>query len=116
MAKQIVPPDEMDSLYGGTESPAPAAGPGEESEPAAEEASESVDQETAEGGTAVIDNKVLSPEGQPLKEGDEIVLVVVKNYGEESEVKYAPKEKGAEQPPGGGMEEANAELDAMGKE
>lgn len=102
----------MDSLY---ESPGTPETPTSET-PASEEAAETVDQEEAEGTTAVIDNKVLSPGGEPLKEGDEIVLVVVKNFGEESEVKYAPKEAGASEPPGGGMPGAEAELDAMSQE
>lgn len=61
------------------------------------EASESVDQEEAEGVTAVVPNKLLSPEGEPLKEGDEIVVRVVKNYGDETEIEYAPKKGGGEE-------------------
>lgn len=75
--------------------------------------SESVDEEMAEGSTAVVPNKVLTgPDGEPPKEGDEIVLKVIKNYGDESEVAYAPS-KPAEPSQ---MSEANDELDAMDKE
>lgn len=60
---------------------------------------ESIDRENEEKGedTALISNKILSPEGEPLKTGDEIVLQVVKNYGDECEVKYAPKKSGEEE-------------------
>lgn len=54
----------------------------------------SVDEENATAQTALISNKILSPEGEPIKPGDEIVLQVVKNYGDESEVKYAPHKEG----------------------
>ena len=81
------PDDAMDSGYG-------ADKPKESPEP-----KQSVDKENEEAGqeTALISNKILSPEGEPLKEGDEIVLQVVKNYGDESEVKYAPHKGGDEE-------------------
>lgn len=58
-----------------------------------EEPTPSVDQENAEAGeeTAVVSNKLLSPAGSPLKEGDEIVVRVVKNYGDESEIALVSK-------------------------
>jgi len=106
------PPDEMDNLYSSEESPN-AEAPEMEQEGEAPE-NETVDQEEAESGTAVIDNKVLSPQGVALKEGDKVILTVVKNYGDESEVKYVPeKAKGTTKPPPGGMDEAEAELDQM---
>lgn len=73
---------DMDSLYGEAEN----------------EPSKSVDQEEAEEATktAVISNKILDPHQEGLKEGDEIVLRVVKTYGDEAEVEYAPK-KGKEE-------------------
>lgn len=73
--------DMMDSAYGG------------KSDMMSEEKSapESIDEENAGEETAVISNKILSPEGEPLKAGDEIVLQVVENFGDESSVKYAPK-------------------------
>lgn len=88
----------MDSMYG-SQDQAPVKAPLES------------DHEDEGEATAVIDNKVLSPEGEPLKEGDEIVVQVVKNYGDESEIKYAPK-KGGESEGGEGMG-ADAELDSM---
>ncbi len=59
------------------------------------EQAESVDEENAGEDTAIIPNKILSPDGDPIKSGDEIVLQVVENFGDESSVKYAPK-KGSE--------------------
>lgn len=81
-----------DELYGSSK-PMGGEMDGEKAEGAEGEASESVDREEAEGAenSAVVSNKILSPDGEPLKEGDEVVLQVVKNYGDESEVKYAPK-------------------------
>ena len=83
----------MDESYG----QGPAAAPPDEGmgEPAEQE---SVDDENANSQTAIVSNKILSPEGEPLKEGDEIVLQVVKNYGDESEVKYAPKGGSSDEP------------------
>lgn len=63
-----------------------------ESQTQPKESAESVDEEADTEQTAIVPNHVLSPEGEPLKEGDEVVLKVVKNYGDECEVKYAPKE------------------------
>ena len=79
---------------------------------------ESIDAEEAEaaGETALIDNKILSPAGEPLKEGDKIILEVVKNYGGESEVKYAKTGTKVQAPGMGMMDEANAELDRMSEE
>jgi hypothetical protein len=113
MPKNLPPDDE--SLYASEGAPAEATAPEEAAEGAEETAPESIDEEEAEGSTAIVDKKVLSPDGKPLKEGDEVVLTVVKCYGEECEVRYAPKKSGGEvQPPGGMMmDESNAELDAM---
>ena len=83
MAKKYdIPEDAMDGGSYGDSAPVKAP-----------EEKQSVDQDNEEAveETALISNKILSPEGEPLKEGDEIVLQVVKNYGDESEVKYAPK-------------------------
>lgn len=100
MPDTVEAPEEMDSIYS------------EEAETPKEEATETetVDEESAESNTAVVDNKVLSPDGEPLKEGDEIVLKVVKNYGSECEVEYAPANGGS---PKSDMDSANEELDAM---
>lgn len=89
MASNYAPAgDEMDAeAYG-----APVTKPGEDAGATKEQPS--VDQENAMSDTALVPNKVLSPDGEPLQEGEEIVLVVVKNHGDESEVKYAPKKGG----------------------
>ncbi len=85
-------------------------------ETAKEESSEteSIDQEEAESSTAVVSNKVLSPGGEPLKEGDTITLTIVKNFGDESEIKYAKETSGKKvQAPRDMMAEADSELDEM---
>jgi len=100
----------MEDVYAEEETPAAAP----EAAPEEETASVDAEEEEASGKTAVIDNKVLSPDGEPLKEGDRIILQVVKTFGDESEVRYAKAEAGEEvQPPGGMMDEANAELDTL---
>lgn len=92
MAKPYAPSgDEMDSTYSG----APDAAP----DTAAAGEKQSVDEQNAMSSTALVPNKILSPEGEPLKEGDEIVVRVVKNHGEESEIEYAPKKGGDEEGP-----------------
>ena len=84
----------MDESYGGgPAAPEKSGMPVEKPETADKP---SVDEQNAEEQTAIISNKILSPEGGPLKEGDEVVVRVVKNYGDESEVKYAPKKAGGE--------------------
>lgn len=61
-------------------------------EPESPSPPESVDEENAGQDTAIVSNKILSPDGEALNEGDEIVVRIVKNYGDESEIEYAPKE------------------------
>ncbi len=80
--------DEMDDSYGG----GPVAPPDKGNPP------ESVDQKNEKDTeqTAVVSNKLLSPDGAPLKEGDEIVVKVVKSYGDECEIAYATKEESPE--------------------
>lgn len=77
--------DDMESTYGS-------------SPPSGESEGQSVDEanESAGATTAIVPNKLLSPEGESLKTGDEIVVRIVKNYGDESEIEYAPKEGGDE--------------------
>jgi hypothetical protein len=101
------PTDEMDSLYAGSME-------GGEQKP-------TTDEQTTEdmGSTAVVPIKVLqSAKGEPVKEGDEIMVVVKSVHGEEAVISYAPakpegeeggegEEAGAETPPGAG-EEAGA--------
>lgn len=89
------------SAGGGDTTNMPAEKPAEEKP--------SVDEQNAGEQTAVVSNKILSPKGQSLKEGDEVVLVVVKNYGDESEVKYAPAKGG-----GGGEPSEPGSDDDMG--
>lgn len=105
----LMPIDEMESLYSEEE------GSGTESPATNPEETGTIDQEEAAGNTAVIPNNVLRPDGSPLKEGDTITVTVVKNYGDESEVKVqASASPKAVTPPPGSMEEANAELETMG--
>lgn len=84
------PSDEEMEAYGSSPVTAP-----DESEAGPEK--ESVDEENQEADTAVISNKILSPDGEPINKGDEIVLQVVQNFGDESEVKYAPKKEGGDE-------------------
>jgi len=118
MPKYSPETEEMDSLYESAqetpETPEPEmeSEMGPEMEP--EEEPETIDQEEQESESAVVSNKVLSPGGEPLKEGDKIILTVVKNYGDESEVKYATESSASSvKPPGDGMAGAEAELEAM---
>lgn len=91
---------DMDSLYG---EGAPAGG-------SQETTTDQEEAETAEeANTAVVPLKVLqSKEGEPVKEGDEIVVRVVKTYGDECEIMYAPKEKTPES-----EQSDNAELESL---
>lgn len=89
MPKYTPSDEEMDDTYS-----APAA----VTKPESTEAKPSVDDENAMSKTAVVSNKILSPDGGPLKEGEEIVVRIVKNYGDESEIEYAPKEGSTEEP------------------
>lgn len=86
MANDASSGGEMDSSYGSDSSDST-----DTSEPS--EPTDSVDQENEDAGeqTAVISNKILSPNGDPVKEGADITMTVVKNYGDESEVKCSPK-------------------------
>lgn len=76
----------------------------------------SVDKEEQTSDTALISNKILSPEGEPLKEGDEIVVRVVKNYGDESEIEYAPKKGGESEDSVEPMSQEASELSALSEE
>lgn len=82
--------DEMDSeTYG-----APVTAP---EKPA--ETKPSTDEQNAMDDTALVPTKVLSPEGDSLKEGDEIVVEVVSVHGDQAIVKYAPKKGGETEEP-----------------
>lgn len=76
--------DEMDDSYS-----APVTDP--EAKP---EREPSVDEENQMDDTALVPIKVLSPGGEPVNEGDEVVLQVVSVHGDEAIVKYAPKKGG----------------------
>lgn len=101
----------MDESYG----TAPVTPP-DESE--SSEQPESMDEETDTATTTIVPNKILSPEGEPLKTGDEIVVRVVKNYGDESEIEYAPKEGASDTTEESSATESTPEEDfsAMDKE
>lgn len=74
--------DGLDSLYS-------------QQEPEENEGRESVDQEEAEQmeTSAVVPVKLLQGEGgEPVKEGDEIVVKVKALHGDEATIIYAPKE------------------------
>lgn len=91
----------MDESYAGTNNVSPP-----------EEASESVDEENAEATEVVVPNKVLmGPDGKEPKEGDEIVVKVVKNYGDESSIIYAPAKPEGETSETPSVDEEIAALD-----
>lgn len=105
MPKQMMDEEgEMDSLYGDGET-----------ETKSPEGAETTDQEIEEEGadTAVAPVKVLQGKSkEPLKEGDEVVVKIVRVYGDEAEFEYSetpPSEIGG----GGEYGDANAELDEM---
>lgn len=104
----------MDETYGGGAVKPDVKPPDEKP---GNEPPESVDKQNEEAGakTALISNKILSPEGQPLKEGDEVVLKVVKNYGDESEVVYAPHKPGEQEGESAGSG-SDSNMDTVGNE
>ena len=118
------PTAEDEALYGSVKPPGAAPGgappPADPNAPpkAGEEGPprepETTDEETAESeNTAILPNKVLmSPGGEMPKEGDEIVLQVVRVYGDEAEVRYAPKK---EPGPDEGPMSSDGEIDALDK-
>lgn len=73
---------------------------------------ESVDEEEQENPSALLPKNILA--GKKFNVGDEVVLKIVKDYGEEVEVEYASEtpEKPAPEGMGMGMS-AGDELDAM---
>jgi hypothetical protein len=108
--------DMMDSSYG---KEAPVTAPGEGDEPAVD-AKPSVDEQNQMDDSALVPTKVLSPDGEPIKEGDEIVVQVVSVHGDQAIVKYAPKKGGDEAPSGEGETTSNygnedAEIAALDK-
>ena len=91
-------PGDMESLYDdGSDSTKP------------EEAPEKGAEDEVEGHTELISKKLLG--GKEFKPGEEVVLKIVKDYGDQVEVKYATEKGGAEKP----MHEMSEdeELDAL---
>lgn len=101
MPKYTPAEDELDESYS-----APVTPPEQEAAPS----KPSVDDENAMSDTALVPNKILSPDGEPLKEGEEIVVRIVKNHGDECEIEYAPK-GGEESPETSGVAEDFAAMD-----
>lgn len=120
MAK-YTPSQEEQDLYT-VKPPKDAAAPGgapDAAAPKEAKEAETTDQEIEESQhSAVVPNNVLmGPDGTPPKEGDEIVVKVVKVYGNESEIIYGPP-KGAEKetnhmPESDMMAGANSEIEAL---
>lgn len=112
MPKYTPSDEDMDSSYGSSDQG--------EVKPPDESGAESVDEKNETAETTVVPNKILSPDGEPLKEGDEIVVQIVKNYGDESEIKYAPHKAGEEEgeasDTGAGMAGVGSELTALDQE
>ena len=72
---------------------------------------ESVDEQEAMNPTALLDLKVLTGKHGPPKEGDEVVVKVVKIHGDSAEVEYAPdkpEEDHDESKPHDDIEEINS--------
>lgn len=87
---------EMSSLYEGGESEA--------------QSTETVDEEAAESPSALLPKTILG--GKKFEVGDEVVLRIKADHGDEVEVEYAP-----EKPEGEGESESGAsELDRMDRE
>jgi hypothetical protein len=114
---KYTPTAEDEGLYGSVTPPDKETGvprgTSEDKTPAEEGDTETTDEETAESqNSAVVANKVLmGPDGKAPKEGDEIVLKVVKVYGDESEVAYSttkPTAIGASSPMS-----SDSEIDAL---
>jgi len=87
---------DMDSLYS------------EESDEAStsDESADTAEKPEVEPHSELISSKLVM--GKEVKPGDQIILEVVKSYGDEIEVKYASKEKSSED----SMSE-DAELEAL---
>ncbi len=84
----------MESLYSEEQSDSPSPDEKEKDE-----------KPEVEGHTELVSKKLLG--GKDFKPGEEVVLKVVRDYGDEIEVSYAP-----EKPKGKGMSE-DEELDAL---
>lgn len=71
---------------------------------------ESVDEQESMEPSSLVDLKVLTGKHGPPKEGDEIVVKVVKIHGDQAEISYAPEKPEGESEPGEDkeMEELNS--------
>ena len=64
--------------------------------------------------TAIVPMKLLSPDGEPVREGDEITVKVNRLHGDdEAEISYCSNDK---KPSDDGEMSADNELEEMGKE
>jgi exosome complex RNA-binding protein Csl4 len=70
--------------------------PATDTEKAPDGKPESVDEQEAMDPTSLVDVKVLTGKNGAPKEGDEIMVKVVKIHGDQAEIEYAPEkaEKG----------------------
>jgi len=101
------PSPEEEEMYS---SSSEVTSPEEKSESEDAESVETVDEESMQDKSVLVSNKVLmGPDGSPPKEGDEIVVKVVKNYGDESEIVCAPESTGTETE----TDTSDAEISAM---
>lgn len=82
------PSGDMESLYSEEE---PSSSSSESSKPDEKE-------KDVEDHTELVSKKLLG--GKEVKEGDEIVVQVVKDYGDEVEVRYAPAKPDNKEPHG----------------
>lgn len=108
----------MDPSYGGGSSAA-VAPPGDTPETETAKPG-TVDEANQQQDTTVVPNKILSPHGEKLNEGDEIVVKVVKVGDNESVIQYAPHKEGEDEGEGSEtgkdyMSEAREELGALDK-
>lgn len=58
---------------------------------------DSVDEQESMDPSALVDLKVLTGKHGPPKEGDEIVVKVVKIHGDQAEIAYAPEKPGGKE-------------------
>jgi hypothetical protein len=87
-----MPLEGMDSSLYGEDAPAPDA-PESEDKPQ-DGKPDSVDEQEAMDPTSLVDLKVLTGKHGAPKEGDEIVVKVVKIHGDQAEIEYAPEKEG----------------------
>lgn len=101
--------DAMDDLYRGTEGG---------------DKPETIDQENEEemADQTTVPLKILSPHGDPVHEGDEVVVKVTGVHGDQATIMYAPHKAGEEDEGGKGEKEPSGEemspdeeLEQMGK-